>query len=395
MAMLDNEMTLPDITESDIENEYFSDAAEFAKNNLDSVVSELGGDGGEDDILLKVYRVVAHKKDQFCFNAFPIDLPLEPRLISEYGGGDYNVRVMIPTANGRGKSLKRQIQISIAEKIESSAGIQQQYQQPQNGLSGQEIVDLMGRNNMDMMRMLKESQLESQLKTQELMLSVFNKKDDSPSIVEQLALLKQLMPEPERVDPMNMLNQMMDMHRNVKAEFSEEPKSETELGALMEGVNGLIGLAKVSGSNDKNPQQNPQQPQEENKNVNVIEKFAMEKMVRNHLTVMTQKAEQGKTPELYADLTIEEVPTKYHKTLYELVGENNTDAFNRICELCPEAAAHPQWFEQYINAIREYFKDLAVMVSEHKTTDEITVTENGDAVVLSDNDSETIATPEQ
>ncbi len=367
-----------------------TESDKFANNSLDSVISELGGDS-LDDILLKIYRInKVTKKEEFCFNSCPEELPLEPRLVSEYGSGEFTVRVMVPNEQGR-KSLKRRLNISIAERLNS-------YVEPVRNDSGdiKEIMsgmmEAMSQNQTNMMQMFKESQLESQNKTQELLISVLsNKSDDKqPTLLETMAALKALTPDTK--DPMEVFGQMLTMNREIKAEMTPEtPPAEGSFGQLMEGANKLMDMAsnapkappqqaqQRTAENQQRPAiQSPEQQEKEQTDMNTL----MRMRLKSNLNMLNEKAKAGSNSALWADVTIDEVPEQYYPQLIAALGDSDEQGFINLMSINPVIEPNKDWFISFIGEIRAAFVESKEPEIEPETEPDLT-----DDTVLGD-DSE-------
>lgn len=336
---------------------------EFEQNALDNVITALGADSVT-DILLKVYRLNdITNKEEWCFDCDPEALPLENRLLTVYGGGEFAVRVMTPTPEGR-KSLKRKIKISIAKPVEK--------EKPELDKSGDDLktvvssmMEAMQANQVNMMQMFRESQLESQNKTQELLITVLtNKKDGGekpPTMMEMLTFLKTM--EGDKKDPMDVFSEMIKMNRTIKEEMSDEkPAQEGSFGQLMEGANKLMDLAnnappketpQLTRPNIKPPPlpgkqlETPQEPTDMNK--------LLQMKLRHNLNLLNDKAIANSNPALWADVTVDEIPEQYYPQLISALGENDEQGFMNLMSINPVIESNKEWFIQFISEIRMVF----------------------------------------
>ncbi len=318
---------------------------------LSGVLDELGIDGSG-DVLLKVYHVNEYGKDAHCFDCTPDGLNgIEDRLRAAYGKGDYKIKIFTPTPQGR-KSCKSTVKLSLEVPNEEHVA-------KEINNDGTNIRDMMNTmlaatqaNTTNMLQMFRESQLESQNKTQELLISVLtNKKDDSPSIVEQLALLKQLMPE--QPDAMVMLNSMMDMHSKVKEEFNDDAPPSGSLESMTNALGSLVELAKESKipSDQSIAETGSKNKQEPEQDMNILIKMKL----RKHISMLCTKAKENKNPSLWAELTVDEIPEEYNDKLFEMIGKNNESGMKNLFLLSPETAQYEEWFCEFLNTIRDMY----------------------------------------
>ncbi len=335
---------------------------EFEQNALDNVITALGADSVT-DILLKVYHLNdITNKEEWCFDCDPEALPLENRLLSVYGGGEFAVRVMTPTPEGR-KSLKRKIKISIAKPVEKDKQeIDNSGDNLKNVMSS--MMEVMSKNQTNMMQMFRESQLESQNKTQELLITVLGNKDNQPvqpTLLETMAALKALTPDTK--DPLVVFGEMMKMNREIKEEMTPEtPPAEGSFGQLMEGANKLMDMA--SNAPKAPPQMAPQQVHQQQPTLKPPEQLEKEQQdmnalmkmkLKSSLNMLNEKAKTDSNPALWADVTIEEVPEQYYQQLMDALGENDEQGFINLMSINPVIEPNKEWFIAFIGEIRAAF----------------------------------------
>ncbi len=315
------------------------------ESELSSVLDELGCDSS-DDILMKVYRVdELTNKEDWCFDCRPDALPLEPRLLDAYGGGHFTILVMTPTPQGR-KSLFRKAHIRIVKIKKETQGEKQNFEAVMTGM-----IKAMQESQSAMMNAFRESQLEAQIKTQELLLNIMAEKtgqNNTPTLIEQLTLLKNLMPEPP--DAMAMLNSMMDMHSKVKNEFVDEPAPEGSLASMTNALGSLVDLAK----NAPAPQKKSDEKISTNKESVPVNILIQHRLV-SHIRLLISKAIANKNPALWAELTVDEIPEQYHAQLLDFVGKDNEAGMANLIKLEPEAGKQKAWFLSLLSEIRDIF----------------------------------------
>jgi len=363
------------------------------EDGLSLVLEDLGVESGE-DILIKVYQQDSLGKDAQCFDCTPEAINgIEDRLRDSYGAGDYKLKIMTPTPRG-GKSIKRVVKLSIAtpiepEKVEPEKG-------DDIGSVISNMMDAMQTQNTNMMNMFRESQLQSQNKTQELIITMMaNKSSDEkqPSFIEQLAALKAIMPEPEKQkDPMESILAMLNVTEKVKETISPEPApAEGSMGQLLTMGSQLIEAAKNSPKQAPPVQQNvttqvndhPQKQIEnppEQPDMNIIVK----QKLKNHLQVLCTKAAENRNPALWADLTIDEIPEQFYPQLIDVLGSDDEVAFVNMSEINPTIIEHREWFLTFIGEIRAAFTDDSDgEVNDDDTPDLTTSTDSGDDTLKS------------
>ncbi len=310
---------------------------------LESVFSELGVDVS-DDILLKVYKSDLGK-DAHCFDCLPEGINgIEERLRIEYGKGDYKVKIMTPTPQGR-KALKKTVKLSINTPLEKEEVIIDT-----SNDDFKSVINMMMESQNKMMAMFRESQLETQIKNQELMLSVLSKNDkEQPTLLETMALLKQM--QPDQKDPMETVLSMLNINREIKKELKEDsPEPEGSMGQLINGFNTLVEAAKNNG-NQPQPQPQPH-PCAKDQDMN----FLIKNKLKNHLKLLCIKASENKNTGLWADLTVDEIPNQFYPELINILGTDNETAFNAFAQINPDINGFKPWFMQLISEIRLCFE---------------------------------------
>ncbi len=361
------------ITDTGFELVEFDEEQE-KNSQLTSVLEALGVE--PDEILLKVYRVNEMGKDAQIFDC-PADAieGMEERLRKSYGKGDYKIKIFAPTDSG-GKAVRKVIKMSIDTPIEPDTTEPAKTDDISGVITS--MMQAMQTQSTSMMNTFRESQLESQNKTQELIIAMMSNKssdEKKPSFIEQLAALKAIMPEPEKQkDPMDSILAMLKVTEKVKESVSPEPApSEGSMGQLLNMGSQLIEAAKNSPAKPIHQQpltrpnidpktglavqpqiiekESKQQPEQQDMN------FIVKHQLKNHLQMLCTKAADGRAPALWADLTIDEIPEKFYPQLIVVLGDNDTDGYTSMVEINPAIAQHEAWFMEFIAEIRAAFAD--------------------------------------
>lgn len=349
--------------------------------SLNAVLGELGVDS-LDDIMLKIYRTNDMGKDAHIFDTLPDAVNgIEDRLRSSYGEGDYKIKIFTPTPSG-GKSVKKVIKLSIAVPLEK--------EEPVTEEKGEDIKDVvaammlaMQTQSKDMMQMFREAQLESQNKTQELLITVLSKKDDGekpPNLLETIQTLKAL--EGDKKDPMDVFSQMLTMNRQIKEEMADDkPQDDSMLGTLTNGLNSLVTLATNAPAQPTVPQGAPAvkpmpipvtnvpvqpgtkpdiqtgapaiQQQPTGTEMNPLIKMKLKPELLN----LVEKAKQGKNVAVYADLMIEEIPEQFYPQLLQALGADDDEALATLGSIEPTVLQHAEWFKGLCAEIRAAFSE--------------------------------------
>ncbi len=317
---------------------------------LDSVLGELGVEN-INDIMLKVYRVDNLGKDAHCFDCLPDAINgIEEQLKKSYGEGDYKIKVFAPISTG-GKAVKKVIKLSVALPI--------QKEEPEKSDSSPDLTGLImsiQNSNTQMITAMREMQMEQTNKNQEMMINILTSKKDEPSLIEQLTLLKSLIPEPPKpVDPLESVLKMMEVQAEVKSMV--EPQEKSELGLMAESLSNIVNAA-VNAPNKK-PEQNLKQNTEEkpeNKGENM--NFIIKQQISKHLELLCQKASQDKPVDLWVDMTISEVPENYHGHLINALGADDDEAFKTLVSINHNVGNYKDWFMAFVIEMRSAFSHI-------------------------------------
>ena len=216
-------------------------------------------------------------------------------LATEYGGGDYRIRLY---ANGKLRANKLE---SIAQRIATSnlpAKI--------DGANGIEHV------------------LQSFLVNMGNMISQMTPPQQSRrEMLDEMLLYKQLFGGAQQNDSLSQLTQSLEVLKTLGVEIGgkrEENDSDSVMGFLGSIAEPLGEIVKGVAASQIPPQQNrgkttlPQtQPNQPKKTGNIMNpaKLVFETTIKQHLNTLLKGAKNGTDAQIYADLILDQIPDKY------------------------------------------------------------------------------------
>jgi hypothetical protein len=313
---------------------------------IQAVFSEIGGDVNEQNIVLKVYRVVENKAEvAYLFACTPAELPILDKLRDEYSGGRFEVRVY--RNNG---CIRRKVVVIEAAKKPVVVKTEDTSQLAKIMLDGfNRIADKMATMNTQPQVMPDPSKL---METMGNMIMNFQRMmPQAPTIVnpveQSLALVQKGI---ELAQGINRDGQEPSMV-GVLSDFFKSPLLEHMLRPKVEPI--MQTQSRPVGN---------QQP--------INQADAVRKQ---YINMLLQKAKQGASPELYAEYILDNAPE-------DVVRENfiGPTVINDIMRLVPEVGNHVNWFTELQKAIMQMLDDtdlpaddteLDIPADEHANTD--------------------------
>jgi hypothetical protein len=333
-----------DLDELDEDDDLLDDDAEEShERDLAGVIAALGGEVGT-DVLLKIYRKDSKtNKREWVVDAKPEDMPLEPMLQAEFGGGLYEVDVYSPTPGGS-KSKKRTVGLPIATRREVPAAAVPQF------------------NMAEMFKQLAESQAKSveqiagllTLKMENMVLKAGG--GAQPMGVEEMlklfALFKELSPSQKSGGLSDMVRELAAM-REVMPDLFGSNNGMTGWDAALKAMDKLAGAVTANGRPAALPPAaggavDTNIEQEEGTDV-------FNFMLRQKLEQLCARAAAGGNPAVYAQVVLDELPEKYDGILLEVLGENNDQAADNLIAICATVEHYRPWFIQFCQVIRAAF----------------------------------------
>ena len=340
--------------DDDIEEDEFEEgaAAEALEQDLAAVLDALGAEIGT-DILLKIYRKDAKtNKREWVTDARPENLPLEPMIQAEFGGGAYEIDVYGPTPGGS-KSRKKTIPLPIAQRRElpavAAAGAP---------LDIDKLFTKMAEQQSNTLKQVTELLT---LKMENMVLKSGGGQQGLgvKDLLEMFSLFKELSPQSKASSPIEMFKEMAAL-KDLMPDLFGSGNGMTGWDAMLKGVQTLADAAKATAGNaaarlpapgaaavHADPPAGDVESFDEGENVDM---FAM--VLRGKLTDLCERAADDRNPGVYAQVALDEIPDAYYPKLVEFLGADDLKAVDKLVAICPQVAQFRPWFVEFCAEIR-------------------------------------------
>jgi hypothetical protein len=329
---------------------------------LDAIFSEFGGDENVDEYEIKIYRTQQGKGALgYVFSCLPHELPILDKLRDEYGGGDFEVRIL------KNKKIFRRRKVIVEPPRRP----------PPAQTANSDLLNLVHTINQG-----------------------FNQ------LREHLAAIPQ--PAPPAVDPIAMQTSLLQSMLAMKelltpgqpaatTDFTSQMKSFVEIQKLLldSSMGGrdagaedvLLGLA-----NNLLPQlaeMGKQEQQYKQTQAAVAAKAIPAKKtqptaqhrpnpMKNNIIFLTQMAKNNVDPMVYAQVVLDNTPPDQWVALAEFIAA--PDAIKKITELHPPAGEYPGWFAELGQCVLSLLQgpdDSELSPKPHTNKSEVAVTPQG------------------
>lgn len=306
---------------------------------LQKVLAELGNSGV--DVKVNIYQVDARKKLAFAGAYLPSEFSIE-RVQSDYGPGDYQVRVYVPG----GLKTRQDITIAAPKNVQAA--------QPAPALETQKIVETMQSGFQQLGQMFAQS-IAALVQNQP-------KPKTTLETLQEFQLMKEVFGPAQSApaqDPMAMITAALELSEKIRPREGEPSAGEIILKAVENfapTINNMMAQAQANRPPAMmphapmipaipGPSTPPQSAPEEDMNL------TMKIYARTLITA----AQNGADPETYANNILDLLP---EETILEFV--NRPDWFGEVVKALPEAAPVAAWFAELKTAILELTKPETV-----------------------------------
>lgn len=403
---------MADYDHETLENDSFTGLIELPvdinEENYKEILTSLGADSS--DIILKIYRVNApYGKLQHCLDTGIESLEgIEDSLRDEYGAGDYKIKIFTPNPNGRGKSVKKIIDLGIAKRVENIHDKNNNENKEDTTSAIREMMNGLLTSQQSMMNGLRDMQMQSESNMKDLMIQVLSNansqpKNEQPSMFEMLKVLKELMPEPK--DPTESILSLLGVTEKVK-EFVE-PAEKSEFGEITSAVGNLIQLAKDSPKPYQNnmPLVSPEKQLKDSSNIpiqnnvnetsqqkgddmNTIKKTVILNQIASQLPFYIQKAANGKPADLWADVLASEIPKTYAVKVQEFLTPPTDEIINEFVTVNDNVNVYRDWFVDFVETLKSLYGLPNIFDDNPDDSDDLTDTgeiiDNNDNSIIPD-----------
>jgi len=329
--------------EMDGDFENITDLQDDIDQELDSALSEFEGDNVE-SITIRVYRPRENTgKLSYLFKCLPSELPILDSLRDDYGGGDFQVRII------NGNKILRRIPTSVDKPTErqriahqvSLRRLNDDLLMKDNPLT---LPTPTGQLTAEDVATIVRTTMESS--NQEPKSSVL---DIQAAVMSNMIAMKELFGgNSEQTSPISQLKEMMELKKLLGNDSDSEDKSDSNTNdVLVALINGVAPALAEIGKNSRPTQQriaNPKKkkhPKEDNSpKENDIEE---ENTMKFQLMYLCRMAKKGEDPLQYAQKTVDSTPNDKLDDLAAFL-ESEEDSFANLCEIHPPVKSHKEWF---------------------------------------------------
>jgi hypothetical protein len=309
---------------------------------LEGMISEFSGAA---DAVVNVYRQGEGKNMSFLFRTNPGEMTggeIMEKCRDRFGTGDYRVHIR------KGPRLVANKPFSVeAEKEDEKDDAKK------DGLDTLAFITMLQENNKQTMLMFTEAMKAfagSQNNT-----PVFDPVAAQASLMQQLASLKQMSePKDQSKDAVNMLIQGLTLAKELGPKDGETNSSDILLEGIKQFAPALVqGAQAMKEHAPGNGAQLPPPDQQAAADAAREKEMGMRQMViRQQLGFLVQNAANGKNPELYAELLLDQLG---EKVVLDFIAQ--PDALEKLVAINADVATHSQWFEALRNSILELTAD--------------------------------------
>lgn len=312
---------------------------------LDGMIAEFSGGA---DTVVNVYRQGEGKNLSFLFRTTPDELTggeIMERCRDGYGTGDYRIHIRA------GSRLVKNAPFSV-EKVQGPdpalAGPAQQ------GLGIAEVIAMMQASNDKMAMMFSETMRAMGEAMKSNQAPAFNPAEMQASLIQSLAALKSMTEKPDTAptDPVAMLIQGITLAKELNPKEGETNSSDILLEGIKQFAPAIaqatqMGTARLSAP--ANGGELPGPPGSEQTAADAAKEKEMglrNMMLRQQLGFLIKQAENGKNPDLYAELLLDQLG---ETVVLDFIGKD--DALETLAKINPGVNGQRIWFEALKTAI--------------------------------------------
>ena len=360
-----------DFVAVDGESEDITDLQKDIDGQITDIYSEFGGEPNEVEFRIDVKRTIPNKGvNEDCFSCSIEELPIKERIRNEFGSGLYQIYIY------KNKKLFRRRTLRLAAPIKHPVV---------------NNATLQGGGIKDILAAMAENQHRQYEQMKELMLSQNaqpSQTDQMTHMLQTMALMKQVMGEPVKAtDPMKVLEVAKGLAESMGDggdKSSLDRLIESALPVLIEGAknpvqnagaptplmnNPIRPVAPPVSVNVPIPNQSPPnqlgKPQDE--------KDMLKQIVRSRLPQLLSWAAQDRSPGLYAEVILDQIPGAFMEKYIEFV--KTPDCISQLAILNSEVNQYIHWFNQFRDETLSFINDAET---------DVNLTEGGEVVQTSE-----------
>ncbi|MEE9119420.1 MAG: hypothetical protein V3U02_12615 [Calditrichia bacterium] len=317
---------------------------------LNAIFSDFGGDENLDEYSIRIYRSQKGKGTLgYVFACLPSELPVLDKLRDEYGGGDFEVRVL------KNNRIFRRRKVTVEPPIKKSAA-------PQTSTSDlMLVVQTMNSGFNRLGEMMSKGVTQQQQ---------FNPMEMQTHILDQIKSMKELFGGGKSENPLKMVKDVMEVQSLLSGD-TEPSTNKVLLGLVEQFGPPLIEMSKQeqrlknSKRTIKPGQPKPQQDEKEN---------MKNRQLKMQLMFLTSMAEKNADPYTYACMVLDQTPDNKLESLIKFISSENS--IQEMAKVYPQVANYPEWFKE----LGQNIVKLTTIEEETEKTaeNEINLTNNPD-----------------
>ena len=314
---------------------------------LEGMISEFAGADGH---TVNVYRQGEGKSISFLFRTTPDEMTggeIMERARDHYGTGDYRVHIR------KGPRIVHNRPFSVEAKQAPDPALAPAANQ---GLGIAEVIAMMQSSNDKMALMFSETMRAMGEAMKSNQAPAFNPAEMQASLIQSLAALKSMTEKPDTPpsDPVAMLIQGITLAKELNPKEGETNSSDlllegikqfapaiaqaTQLGAARLGAPGNGGMLPGPPADGQTAADAAKEKELGLRNM----------MLRQQLAFLIKQAENGKNPDLYAELLLDQLG---ETVVLDFIGKD--DALEQLGKVNPGVMGQRIWFEALKAAILE------------------------------------------
>lgn len=314
---------------------------------LDGMISEFTGAA---DVVVNVYRQGDGKNLSFLFRTTPEELTggeIMERCRDGYGTGDYRIHIR------SGSRLVKNAPFSVEKQQVPDPALAAPAQQ---GLGIAEVIAMMQSSNDKMAVMFSETMRAMGEAMKSNQPPAFNPAEMQTSLIQSLAALKNMTEKPDTppTDPVAMLIQGITLAKELNPREGETNSSDLLLEGIKQFAPAIaqatqLGAAKLAAPGNGGMLPGPPADGQTAADAQKEKEVGLRNMMlRQQLNFLIKQAENGKNPDLYAELLLDQLG---ETVVLDFIGKD--DALETLGKVNPGVMGQRIWFEALKAAILE------------------------------------------
>lgn len=336
----------------DVDFEDVSGLQDDLDQELNSIFSEFGGDDNLDEYTIRVYRPQPGKGNVgYLFACLPAELPILDKLRDEYGGGDFEVRII-----KNGKIFRRR-------KTIVEPPLKKPPAPPHNSTS--ELMHIVESMNNGFNR-LGELMLENSKTSQS------NPMNDQMQMLQNLVAMKELLgldnqPAVKQTAPLTQLKELLELQQLMGGNSGGGSDGESILSLASNLLPKLAEIGKEEQAQKTMELQMKLKNPRGRRRRRVTQKITEgDNPMKMHLVFLTVQAKNDRDVPTYAHMVIDNTPQNKLNELRTFIC--GADALSEMIKVYPPVGDYVSWFTELGRYIDEFLAGNEVLTNPPQTT---------------------------